>query len=45
MHVWDICCWKGFVYTAGYGLYRAPADSPDKTVDASGAIYKIPKIQ
>ncbi len=34
MHVWDICCWKGSVFTAGYGIYSAPESSPDKIVNA-----------
>ena len=40
MHVWDICCWKGYVYSAGYHICRAPESSPDKTVDALPADYK-----
>ena len=40
MHVWDICCWKGYVYSAGYHICRAPESSPDKTTDALPGDYK-----
>ena len=39
MHVWDICCWKGNVFTAGYGIFRAPESSAGETSNALPADF------
>jgi hypothetical protein len=35
IHTWDLCCWKGKVFTAGYGIASCPEGSNEKMNDAT----------
>ena len=35
VHTWDLCCWKGKVFTAGYGIASGPEGSDEKMDDAT----------
>jgi hypothetical protein len=35
IHTWDLCCWKGKVFTAGYGIASCPEGSNDRMTDAT----------
>ena len=35
IHTWDLCCWKGKVFTAGYGIAYGPEGSNDMMRDAT----------
>ena len=43
IHTWDLCCWKGRVFTAGYGIACGPEGSDETMANASpgiGASYR-----
>ena len=43
IHTWDLCCWKGRVFTAGYGIAVGPEGSDETMANASpgiGASYR-----
>ena len=35
IHTWDLCCWNGKVFTAGYGIAYGPEGSNDMMRDAT----------
>ena len=43
IHTWDLCCWKGSVFTAGYGIAYGPEGSDGTMANATpglGTAYR-----
>ena len=41
IHTWDLCCWKGKVFTAGYGIAYGPEGSDDMMKDATPSLATL----